>query len=415
LSAKIQTINLQDSRCLILSKCRTCGNTGLDPILHLPQIPLVGDFLDTPQTHVDRFDIDLFFCDQCYLLQIAESIDSTRLFRDYAFSSSTVPGLVKHFEDYASWIKWKLNVKSILEVGSNDGVLLEPLMKFGYEVFGLDISENISQLAVNKGLNARVGKFSTSQIENLLGWCGRVDAITASNTFPHNSDPHDFLEAVIAILKPKGTLLLEVMYAGALFEQTQWDTVYHEHLNFHSLHSLSALLTLHGLTINHAEVIPMHAGSLRIVASSSSFQDSSVEEILKNEQLQDLTSIKTWQLFAQRAYKSIEICRESLELLSKTKSIWAYGASGRASMWLNACNLDFIGSIVDASPLRYGRYIPGTNTPIVPPTDPGFLRANTIFVTAWNYLEPIMKQHSNYMGEWVVPLPVYEIRKAKND
>lgn len=392
--------------------CRTCKKSEIEKVLHFPKVPLVGDFLERPMEHLERYDIDLYFCTSCSLLQIAESIDSNRLFKEYSFSSSTVKGLVNHFNEYAIWIKSKLQIDSILEIGSNDGVLLEPLEKNGIKAFGLDISENITQIALDKGLKARVGKFSVDEIDKLFGWCGKVDAITASNTFPHNADPHDFLDAVNGILKPRGHLLLEVMYAGSLLEQTQWDTVYHEHLNFHSLTSLSNLLEMHDLYVNYAEVIPMHAGSLRIIASSIRERDESVNRILLNEAILGLSKIESWQSFAKRTKASIEKCSSELERLAKTRKIWAYGASGRASMWLNVCNLHFIEKIVDSSPLRYGKYIPGMNTPIVPPTDAEFQEAEVVFVTAWNYIDDIIKQHPNLAGEWIVPLPTFERRKA---
>lgn len=392
--------------------CRTCSSGNLAEILNFKKVPLVGDFLAKPTDSVERYDIDLLFCEQCTLLQIAESIESNRLFKEYSFSSSTVPGLVTHFIRYAEWINSKIAPAKVLEIGSNDGVLLEPLKKLGIDCYGLDISENITNLAQAKGLNVISGKFELGYVDNILDWSGKVDLVTASNTFPHNSSPHDFLEAVTKVLNPGGSLALEVMYAGALMQQTQWDTLYHEHLNFHSLTSISNLLRMHGLYVNFAEIVPMHAGSLRIIASFEGNQDLGVLKILESEKIQGFHQLKSWMQFSRNSLLSIDVCKEELSRISKDKEIWAYGASGRASMWLNICELDFVDKVLDASPLRYGKYIPGTNTPIVSPEELTNSQPGAIFVTAWNYFESIIDQHKSYSGDWISPLPSFLVRKG---
>jgi SAM-dependent methyltransferase len=393
--------------------CRTCNSNNLAEVLHFQKVPLVGDFLLSPSLHVDRYDINLLFCEKCGLLQIAESIESDRLFKEYSFSSSTIPGLVRHFNEYAEWLNLKIRPNSVLEVGSNDGVLLKPLQNLGVRCYGLDIAENITKLANAKGLNAISGKFEMANIDNILSWAGKVDLVSASNTFPHNSNPHDFLEAVNRILNPGGSLALEVMYAGALMQQTQWDTLYHEHLNFHSLSSLCELLRMHGLFVNYAEIVPMHAGSLRITASHKDRADPGVSKILENERLQGLHTLSAWINFSEATQLSIDVCREQLTKVAESKNVWAYGASGRASMWLNICELNFIEKVVDASPLRYGKFIPGTNTPIISPDEIENSNPGAFFVTAWNYLDPIIGQHKSYCGDWITPLPKFSIRKAQ--
>jgi 2-polyprenyl-3-methyl-5-hydroxy-6-metoxy-1,4-benzoquinol methylase len=392
--------------------CRTCSSDNLAEVLFFEKVPLVGDFLAAPSSDVDRYDINLLFCEKCGLLQIAESIESNRLFKEYSFSSSTVPGLVTHFVKYADWLNSKIHPRTVLEVGSNDGVLLKPLQAMGIECYGLDIAENITALAKAKGLSAKSGKFEMANIKEILAWSGKVDLVTASNTFPHNSNPHDFMEAVTSVLNPGGSLALEVMYAGALMHQTQWDTLYHEHLNFHSLSSISKLLEMHGLYVNFAEIVPMHAGSLRLIASHENRTDVQVLKMLESEKSQGLHTLHSWLRFSKDAQISIDVCRDQLTNIGKSKEVWAYGASGRASMWLNICELNFIEKIIDASPLRYGRFVPGTNTPIVSPEEMTNYNPGAIFVTAWNYFDSIISQHQTYTGEWITPLPKFLRRKV---
>ena len=390
-------------------ECRVCANSDVVEIFAIPPIPLVGEFTSKPNTQADLFPITVLHCDNCKVLQIKESIDSERLFQEYSFSSSTVAGLVRHFSDYATWIWERYKPAKVLEVGCNDGVLLSPLARYGVEVFGLDISENITQLAKSKGLNAQALKFGEENVAKVLAWTGEVDFVTASNTFPHNEDPNGFLEAVTKVLTLDGKLALEVMYAGSLQDSLQWDTIYHEHLHFHSLTSLQNLLNRHGFFLEYAEIVPMHAGSLRIIASKRVPKTTpEVDLILKQELDSGLNSRENWNGFATKCWNSIDIARSMLTERQKFGEIWAYGAAGRATMWIKVARLDFIKKVIDSSPLRAGHFMPGSDIPIVFPDElQRDQSVKTIFITAWNYAEGIAAQHPEFEGFWTVPLPEY--------
>ncbi len=197
------------------------------------------------------------------------------------------------------------------------------------------------------------------------------------------------------------------MYAGDLLEQCQWDTLYHEHLTFYSLATVRTLLDRFGFTVVDAQRIPMHGGSIRVVAQrhGSVESSSSARAIESYEASVGLNEPDTWASFGAHVRRKIDIVANTLERLSGSASIWGYGAAGKATMWVNACDLTYLGSIVDASPLRAGRLMPGTHTPIVLPE---VFRANApdyVLVTAWNYADVIRQAESWYDGTWVTPLP----------
>jgi methylation protein EvaC len=392
-----------------LEKCRSCGSKDLSEVLKFPKLPLVGEFTTLPNPDAERFPINLVYCNSCSVLLIAESIDSEKLFNEYSFSSSTIPSLVKHFEELSSWISTNLKPSSILEVGCNDGILLTPLKKTGVKTFGVDISRNITQSAKEKGLDVRKLKFGIDSENEILDWLGEVDLISASNTFPHNSDPNGFLKTAHNVLNSEGKILLEVMYAGSLFQDLQWDTVYHEHLHFHSLQSLEKLLNLNNFYIEHAAIVPMHAGSLRVIASKTQQTKSSEYfKIINDEASTGLNSLSHWLKFATNCMRSISEIKAGLDKFAKLGEVWAYGASGRATMWINVAEIDYISKVVDASPLRAGHFMPGSTIPIVSPEEFKLNPPEAIFVTAWNYFELIVKQHPEYKGTWVTPLPTYK-------
>jgi hypothetical protein len=198
-----------------------------------------------------------------------------------------------------------------------------------------------------------------------------------------------------------------VMYAGDLYEQIQWDTLYHEHLTFYALHSLRLLLERNGFRVVHAERIPMHGGSLRVVATPGEGEaEASVDRTLVYERELGIVSPDTWHAFADDARRTIRVVSDVMGRLSDDGAIWGYGAAGKATMWLNLCRMTYLGGMVDASPLRAGKLMPGTHTPIVSPEE--FRRTAApefVFVTAWNYLDAIRRNEDWYGGTWVTPLP----------
>lgn len=391
------------------STCRSCNSTALKEILNLGEMALAGGFLeDRAAIEAEKkFPLPVHVCMECSLVQILEVIDPAILFRDYSFSSSTIPPLVKHFESYAQWLADRLSPALVFEFGCNDGVLLTPLHKLGIGAAGIDISENITAMARGKGLQVLTGFFDDGGARKLVDQFGQADVVTGSNAFAHNDHPERILSAARLALKETGHLCLEVMYAGDLLEMLQWDTLYHEHLTFYSLTTLNILLRRHGFYVVHAERIPMHGGSLRVIASTNADEPRSAEteEIFKDEEKMQLGNPQTWLDFGAHIDRKIKVVRQTLGRLSKNSRIWGYGAAGKATMWVNACNMTYLEAMVDASPLRAGKMMPGTHTPIVFPAE---LRKNPpdyIFITAWNYSDVIRQNESWFEGIWITPLP----------
>jgi C-methyltransferase C-terminal domain/Putative zinc binding domain/Methyltransferase domain len=388
--------------------CRACQGNNLYSILNLGSMPLAGGFLPD-QAAIDRerlYPLEIHGCQDCGLVQILKSVDPEVLFQDYSFSSSTIKPLIDHFESYARWLQQRLNPAKVVEFGCNDGVLLAPLERAGIRAVGVDVSRNITAMAREKGLDVVSGYFDPPTAKQIRDRVGPVDVVTGSNAFAHNERPELILEAANIVLSHSGFICLEFMYAGDLLEKLQWDTLYHEHLTFYSLHSIEILLKRFGFVVFDAERLPMHGGSLRVCASrQAKAKTSGAEEILKAEASTKLQHPETWRRFAKECLRQIFTVSDVYDSLKERHSIWAYGAAGKATMWVNACKMDYLGAVVDASPLRAGKLMPGTHTPIVPRE--AFKRnpPNYTFVTAWNYVDHIRAQEDWYDGIWSVPLP----------
>jgi len=390
-------------------RCRSCDQVAVRPFLDLGPLPLAGGFLrSAEEIGKERlYPLVISVCENCGLVQIIKPIDSAVLFGDYAFATGTVPALVSHFDAYAVWIKQHFSPRSVLEFGANDGTLVASLTERGIRALGVDLAPNITELARQQGRDVITGAFGPATVHGLLARIGKVDLVTGSNVFAHNADPAGILQAADAMLTDDGILCLEVMYAGDLLEQLQWDTLYHEHLTFYSLSTLDRLLRRFGFEPVAAERIPMHGGSLRIAAGRTGRRDpdASIGKLVEWEISVALNEPATWDRFASACRRRIEVFAATMRRLSKPASIWAYGAAGKATMWLNACQMDYLEAVVDASPLRAGKLMPGTHTPIVTPEAFKSAQPEYVFASAWNYLDAIRANEPEYEGYWIVPLP----------
>jgi novobiocin biosynthesis protein NovU/D-mycarose 3-C-methyltransferase len=391
------------------STCRACEGTRLEQFLDLGNMPLAGAFLENLEAVAEeqRYPLRVFVCADCGLVQILDVVDPRELYTEYSFSSSTVPPLVDHFRRYAEWLSEKFRPDTVVEFGCNDGILLEPLRGLGIRAIGVDLSENITAIARERGLEVVTGDFDVATAEALRKRLGPVDVVTGSNAFAHNDCPAFLLEAARRLLRPGGCLCLEVMYAGDLLEALQWDTLYHEHLTFYGLGSLMTLLGRHGFSIVHAERIPMHGGSLRVVATpeGGAPPSPSVADILRYESGIQLVDPQTWISFGRRVDRTIGITADIMGKLARGSRIWGYGAAGKATLWVNACAMNYLEAIADSSPLRAGRFMPGVHTPIRFPEELRASRPDYIFVSAWNYAEVIRAKEGWFEGIWVTPLP----------
>jgi novobiocin biosynthesis protein NovU/D-mycarose 3-C-methyltransferase len=393
--------------------CRACLSEDVELFLDFGMQPLAGGFLEPSQiAQEQKYPLRAFVCKKCGLVQIFDVIPPSTLFDNYLFSSSTVQYLVNHFANYAKWLNDNYHPELVIEFGCNDGVLLEPLKEYGIKSVGVDISKNITDMARWKGLNAVTGYFDVAMAKWIRQEHGAADIVTGSNAFPHNDNPGIILEAAREMLNDNGHLCLEMMYAGALLEKLQWDSMYHEHLSYFCLSTIEILLQRYGFHAVHAEIVPMHAGSLRVVAAINpvEYPDGTVIEMLRQEHDNGYQNVATWRKFAENVRRQIFVVDETLTSLSRMddgcySKIAAYGAAGRATMWLNAIDAVYLEYIVDESPLRAGKLMPGVHTPIVYPDEFRKRPPDYVLCTAWNYFEQIRQKHPEYKGIWILPAP----------
>jgi len=376
-------------------RCRGCGSENLVTLHDFGDQPLAGHYPTMPNSALPakKYPLDLTQCGACGLLQVTNLPPIEEVFHDdYRYSSSTVPGLVCHFHEYAEWLSQRLSSKAkVLEFGCNDGVLLERLQKRGFDCAGIDASDNVATLAREKGLNVTTGFLNTALVLE-KGYENQFDIVTCSNVFAHIHDLSGTLQAVRALLKTNGLFAIEVHDGELLSNEGQFDTVYHEHLTYFTEASLRGLLERSGFEFVECARTTMHGGGLRFVA-----------RYLKEPSGQGETDGAV-SLLSDFVSPSIERCRAELERLYKTYGPLAgYGAAGRSQMFINFTGSDHLFSqVFDDSPFRQGRYITATDIPIVP------YENNTgqcAVILAWNYAADITAKIRGNFKEVVTLLP----------
>lgn len=377
--------------------CRSCGSDQLTLIHDFGPQPLAGNFPAVPHADasVDRYPLDLTQCRVCTLLQVTNVPPIEAVFHDdYRYASSTVPDLVRHFVGYADFLAKRLpRGAKILEFGSNDGVLLAQLHALGFTALGVDASDNVAAMGRQRGLDIRTGFMTVDLLdrENLLG---QFDLVTCSNVFAHIDDIGATVAAVRAALKADGLFAIEVHDGELLAREAQFDTIYHEHLTYFTEASLRHFLEHHGFEFVSCDRTPMHGGGLRFVARLSDAAHS--------------YGAPASGLISSDAFgATIERCAADIrKLVAEHGPVQGYGAAGRSQMFINMTNTaDCFDRVFDDSPLRRGRYIVGTDIPIVPFAAED--RGGACVILAWNYAGSISRLINGRFGVIATVLPEY--------
>jgi hypothetical protein len=350
--------------------------------------------------------MDLVYCEGCSLVQTDSIVGGDVLFEDYRYMSSI--GLSGHFKSVAKMLVEDFNPSNLLEIGSNDGVLLLPLKELGVDAIGVDPAGNVVNVALGRGCNVFKDYFSDIfVVENQFE--KKFDMIVANNCFAHIDDIHSIVKGSKLALKDGGRMVIEVHYIKDLIDMIQYETVYHEHLYYYSVSSLHNLFSQYGMTIERVDKIPIHGGSIRVIISNQKMElNSSVITVLNEEKKSGLTSFDHFRYFGDLSRNHIDKIKNKVENLRKSGSrIVGYGASGRGNIFCKLCDLTpkQIDYIVDESPERIGRFTPNTGIPIVSKEILDRDNPDYVFIFAWNYSKMIIDKLKNKGFKFIVAFP----------
>ncbi len=356
----------------------------------------------------DFFPIEMNFCERCKNVQIGTTVSRARMFEDYYYLSSVNPGLVRHFEALA---KKLANAKFVVDIGSNDGILLKPLKELGVKALGVEPSINVSKIANDAGLATMTAFFNEESVRKIVSEYGKSDVIIASSVFTHLENPHQCIEGVKKLMTEDGSFIIEVEYIGNMIEKIQFERFYLDRIFYYSLTSLKNLFELHGMFVADVEHIEPHGGSLRVTTrlADAGTPMPVVADMLKEEEW-TLTPEKL-EVFRKDVETSIAAFRDILaEYKRKGLRVAGYGAPARVATITNYGSIgpDLIEFIVDDSPLKQGRFSPGKHIPIVPNAHLAQNEPDILVVFAYEYFEDIRKK-ARGKYRYLIPIPPREI------
>jgi 2-polyprenyl-3-methyl-5-hydroxy-6-metoxy-1,4-benzoquinol methylase len=387
--------------------------------------PLSNGFLKSEQLNkAEKFyPLHAYVCEKCLLVQLEEFESPDHIFaNDYAYFSSYSESWLNHAKQYTDLMinRFQFNQSSrVIEIASNDGYLLQFFQAQSIPVLGIEPATNVAQVAIEKGVDTLVKFFGVETAQELVGQGKKADLLLGNNVLAHVPNINDFVAGMKIVLKPEGIITMEFPHLLRLIEQSQFDTIYHEHFSYLSFVTVEKIFAHHGLTLFDVEELPTHGGSLRIYAKHSENNkikiDQRVEALKEVERQKGLGNLETYLNFSRKVQ---ETKRKLLSFLIQVKidgkTVVGYGAAAKGNTLLNYCGIrtDFIDYTCDRSPHKQGKFLPGTHIPIYSPDKISETKPDYVLILPWNLKEEITQQLSNvreWGGKFVVPIPEVEI------
>jgi SAM-dependent methyltransferase len=404
-----------------LNGCLFCSAPLTKIFIDLGMHPLCESYITEDKLNQMEpfYPLRVFICDQCFLVQLQEYVSPLDIFSDYAYFSSYSDSWVQHAKRYTEMISQRLELTPnsfVVELASNDGYLLQHFVAKGIPVLGIEPAANVAEAARKKGVPTLVKFFGNQTAIELVAERGKeADLIVGNNVLAQVPNINDFVSAMKTLLATKGVITIEFPHLMRLMEETQFDTIYHEHFFYFSLMSVERIFAAHELLLFDIEELPTHGGSLRIYACHAENKEHRTSEryldLLRREKKAGLDRLDSYAHFGEHVK---ETKRKLLEFLIEAKrkgqNIVGYGAPGKGNTLLNYCGIraDFLDYTVDRNVYKQGKFLPGTHIPIFSPAKIRETKPEYVLILPWNFKDEIMDQ-VRYIREWggqfVVPIP----------
>jgi SAM-dependent methyltransferase len=407
-----------------MAGCRFCGTTLSHTFVDLGMSPLCESFLTREQINQMEpfYPLHAYVCARCFLVQVEEYVGPERIFDDYAYFSSYSDAWLRHAQSYTDMIVSRLSLDAqshVVELGSNDGYLLQYFVTHGVPTLGVEPASNVAAVAIAKGIPTTTRLFGRETAQALVAEGKQADLIIGNNVLAQVTDLNGFVAGMKTLLKPRGVITMEFPHLLRLINENQFDTIYHEHFSYFSFMVAQQIFAAHGLTLFDVEELWTHGGSLRIYARHA--EDASrpvgarVAALIAQEKVAGLDRLERYSAFTEQVE---ETKRKLLQFLINArregKTVAGYGAPGKGNTLLNYCGIrtDFVDYTVDRNPYKHGRFLPGTHIPIFGPEKIKETRPDYLLILPWNLKDEIMGQMAEirtWGGQFVVPIPALEV------
>ena len=404
-----------------MSACLICA-TRLEPFLSFGKMPIANGFL-TREEIADEyfFELKVAHCPSCQMVQLTELVDRERMFHgDYAFFSSTSVRMAEHFERYAGWVR-DTHLPDpdpfVVEIGSNDGILLRHFAHAGVRHLGVEPSANVAAVARERGVETVCEFFDAALARRIVSERGPADALLGANVMCHIPYIHSVFEGAVALLKPQGVLVFEDPYLGDIVEKTSYDQIYDEHAFYFSVASIGALAERHGLSV--VDVLPqeVHGGSMRYVLARRGTHRvaAAVARQRETEQALGLDRPATYDALRRRIEASRDALRRLLlEVKARGQRVVGYAATSKSTTVTNYCGItpDLVEFISDTTPTKQGKLSPGAHIPVRPYADFAARYPDYALLFGWNHAQEIRAKEVAFRaagGKWIEYVPEVRI------
>ena len=406
-----------------MKKCLIC-KTPIDPFMSFGRMPLANGFL-TQEQFADEyfFELKVAFCPNCGMVQLTEQPDREKMFNKYyPFFSGTSKLMAIHFQEFAERVKEKYLVSKdpfVVEIGSNDGIMLKHFANASIRHLGIEPSANVAQVAIDNGINTICKFFDEDCARQIVHEYGQADAFLGANVMCHISYLHSIVEGIRILLKPDGVVMFEDPYLGDVIENTTYDQIYDEHVFLFSVSSINYLFEQHGMEVVDIEPQETHGGSMRYIIAHKGARpvSNNVLSQLEKEKAIGLDRPETYETFR----KNCEHSRDSLMALlndvrKQGKRIVGYAATSKSTTIINYCGIttDQIEFISDTTPVKQGKFSPGAHILVRPYKDFLANYPDYALLFAYNHAKEIMAKEQKFMqsgGKWIVYVPKVRVLK----
>ena len=397
-----------------ITKCRLCDATDLHTILELGDQPPANSLRKKVSETLENVPLTICRCPKCTTIQLTETIDPEYMFSDYIWVTGTSKGAREYSKIFADRIVSKLSKSDdlfIVEVASNDGTFLQRFKEAGHRVLGVDPAKNLAELAQKNGIPTLADFFGLNVAKKVTAENEHADIVIARNVIPHVPDPNDVVGGMAECLKENGVGAIEFHWIGKILSELHYDSIYHEHFFYHSLHSINELLLRHGLNLFDVAESPISGGSLvAFFSKEKRVVTSDLKDQLESEREEGISSLEAWQDFAKMSFEHRVKLKSMIDSENLSgKKVIGYGASARSSTMLNFCGIDHnhLACVADQNALKHNRYTPGTDVLIVSPEEALKENPDTVVILAWNFKDEIIEdlKEKGFKGSVIIPLP----------
>jgi methylation protein EvaC len=406
-----------------MNRCKVCHDP-YEEILSFGKMPLGNGFLTEKQIPDEYFyEMRVGFCERSMMFQLINQPNPEQMFHEeYAFFTGSSEGMKKHFRQFSEEIISNLPVidqeSFVVEIGSNDGTMLQNFSEKGIRCLGIEPSNNVAQEAIKNGVETKITFFNDKVAKEIKNEDGMASVIYAANVMCHIPDINSIFEGISILLDKNGLFYFEDPYLGDVINKNSFDQIYDEHVFLFSLHSVQFLASMHGLQLIHAEPQTTHGGSMRYtLAHQGRFSASdNTTKLLQKEKMLGLYKLNTFKSFE----KNIKRIKEQLldlllDLKNKGNLVAGYGATSKSTTILNYCgiNTNLISWITDTTPTKQGKLSPGSHIPVVSHSKFQTDTPDYAVLFAWNHADEIMEKETSFSkngGKWITFFPEVKIK-----